>query len=224
MTSSGIDILFLLRQDAAIATLAFLPLFLVGAVSPKRRWLFPVGLSCGFGGWLALVVFSTFTLEKITQSWPTLPYRPLQIGPSGFALFENAIVLALTVWTPAAVAYIGLRYLAENWEAIRLGKGAAITAFLTYTVVATPWAWLLSWETTFVAPGFTRVGWRQIEVGMTRTAVETTLGPPIRDPHAPAFARDQSADCWVSNFSEGHFACLWFRADQVERKLIWYSD
>jgi hypothetical protein len=224
MASLGIDVLFLVRQDGAIAALTFLPLLLVGAVSPKRKWLFPLGLSCSLGGWLALVVFSTLTLGMITRPWPAIPYRPLHIGPSVFALIENGVVLGVTLWVPAAVVYIGLRYLAENLVVIRLGRSAAIAAFLTYTVVATPWAWLVSMEDTFAAPGFTRARWSDVEVGMTRTDVEKVLGPPIRDPHTLSFARDQGADCWVSNFSAGYFACLWFRSDRVERKHVWYSD
>jgi hypothetical protein len=224
--SADIDLLFLARQEGLIALLAVLPLLTIGTVSRKRKLLLPLGLFCGLGSWITFVMWSThfLVLGGVSNSWSAPPYRPLEIGPSVFAFMENVTVLALTLWLPAGMAYAALHYLADRRRVIRLGKGLAVAAFVGYTLVAAPWAWFYTMEDTFVAPSFTRAGWAGVAPSMDRADVERKLGPPIPESHKPAFARSQGAECWASHLTAGHFACVWFRSDKAERKLLWYSD
>jgi len=215
---SRFDIPFLLMQSGLLAALAFLPVFVVAALSPRRRWALPLVLTCGIIGWALVFYLAVGEVGRYLHG--EAPYKPFRVGPSVFGLWDSFRWLSLVFWVPLLGAYLALRTLIP-W---RPGRGPVLGALLFCAVVVTTLAWWSSLEDTFVAPGFSWRSWNTVGQGMTRSEVHTLLGPPLPIEFQPAFARDQNAECWVSNLSVGYFAAVWFERDSVKRLRLWYSD
>lgn len=222
-----LDILFLLRQCGIIAGLTFVPLVAIACLSPRRRWLLPLSLVCGGAAWVVLFAALFSGMNGIARG--PLPYQPFRVGPSAFALWDILKLLSLTLWLPTVVVYGLLRYFVARRH-YGIGRSAVVLSFLIYSILGTTWTWLWlrvaewSHEDTFAAPGFSWAGWTQVREGMSRADVEAQLGQPIPVAFKPAFAREQGAECWVTNLSAGYFAAVWFQNDRVSRKQFWYSD
>lgn len=216
-----IDMSYLLVQSAILVGLAFVPLFLISAISPRRRWLIPLVLVCAVVGWA--VVFSSVVAEVGRYLPAEPPYKPFRVGPSAFGVWDGIPRLALTFWGPVLVTYVAIHVVARRRN-LKIRSALVIVAIVSSSVLGTALAWWSSLEDTFATPAFSWGPWQAIHQGMTREEVHQLLGPPLPDAFQPSFARDQGAECWVSNLSVGYFAAVWFDGDRVRRTRFWYSD
>jgi hypothetical protein len=101
-----------------------------------------------------------------------------------------------------------------------------VVSVASYILLVTVWATLTlgvaeyDHEDTIVADGFTESRWQELRLGMSRAEAYELLGPPLRN----ACRFDAIPDCWIANYSAGHFAAVWFDGDRVTRIQRWYSD
>jgi hypothetical protein len=217
-----LDIPYLLVQTGLLVGLAFMPLLLIAVVSPRRRWLSPIVLGCAVVGWV--VIFSSVVAE-VGRYLPTgeLVYRPFRVGPSVFGIRDCIPLFALFLWAPVLTAYGAVRVVAR-WRTLRVPYALVIAGILSWCALGAAFAWWCSLEDTFSTPGFSWRAWQGVRQGMTREEVHRALGPPLPHILQPSFAREQSAECWVSNLSAGYFAAVWFVNDRAATVRLWYSD
>lgn len=216
------DVPYAIRQLMAVTCLAFAPLLLWGAIRSRRILV---------AGILPIVCATTFWLLFVTLSisariWSTshMPHRPLRVGPSSLSLIDFVQTFAWLLWLPSLVGAAVL-YLRRRRGRTALSRRAAFSVIGVYTAVAVLCstvvlgAWY-SHEDTVYAEGFTLAKWGRLHAGMTRADVHAVLGEPLAGHcrFAPA------VECWVANYSAGHFAAVWFESDRVVRVHRWFSD
>lgn len=221
MPPSDLNVVLVIRDYALLQGLSFLPLLAFAVASRRRRWLFPLGLTCGVISWWIAVGLLLHRLGGLTDTWR----GP---DPSHVASFLAAdAAIGLTVWYFAlavfGVLYVLGRFLARGGRTA-FRTPATIAAVVVYTLAATWGAHAATMGDTFVAPGYTRGGWARIAPGMSRVDVEGILGAPIPEARKSAFASDQGAECWIGHSHSGYYACVWFRDDTVRTRIFWYDE
>jgi hypothetical protein len=217
MSSDGLNIADVFRDNAAYHVVLFLPLLVVCAISRRRRWIFPLGLACTVASWVTMILLLLNRLGGITDAWGAgSPHRP-----GGTFAYTFTSLFILMFWLVAAV--VGGALYAARQRISALGTVLPISAVLVYAMVAT---WVMHNATlgsTFVAPGFTRKGWTEVAPGQSRADVELLLGRSLPEREQPSFASDRGWECWISNRSWGYFACISFHDRVVVTKQLWYD-
>jgi hypothetical protein len=217
-----LDVPYLLVQTGLLVGLAFVPLFLISVVSPRRRWLSLFVLACAVVAWA--VVFWSVVVE-VDRYLPTgdAPYKPFRVGPSLFGIWDSIPFFAMVLWGPTLGAYWVIRIVARRRH-LRIRPILVIIGIVLGSLFSAAVVWWASLEDTFSTPGFSWKIWQDIRQGMTREEVHRILGPPLPGSLQPSFAREQGAEVWVSNLSVGYFAVVWFENNRVARTRLWYSD
>ena len=222
--TSNFDVGYATRQVTIVAILALAPAVLWSVLKARRLLAVVVGPALLLTvAWLLFV-----TLAGSSRVWSNseLPYVPFRVGPSDFSLRELAWWLPMSLWAPS-LAWCLLLTGWRRWRAATVySHGAIVARLAAYILVAVAWTTLTlviteyDHEDTVVAEGFTPRRWERLKPGMTRTQVHELLGPPL-----PGHCQfDSIPECWVSNYSAGHFAAVWFDGDRAVRIQRWYSD
>jgi len=218
------DVTYAIRQLSIVTVLAMAPAWLFGWLRARRLLLLVIAPATV----LADLWFVYQTLATSARIWDhsALPYTPLKVGPSYLSLFELGWVLVLMLWMPFAAFWIG-GILWRRWRRVQpTQKRATTLRVCMYLLAATCVTSVVlgvteyAHEDTVFASGFSLVKWRAVQTGMNRSQVHALLGSPLKG--ACTFA--PSAECWVANFSAGHFAAVWFEDERATRVYRWYSD
>jgi hypothetical protein len=222
--ASRFDVGYAARQVTIVTAVALAPAVIWTALNARR--LLVLFVAPGFiltVGWLLCDV-----LETSDRMWShsALPYVPFKVGPSIFTVRELVWWFAITLWLPSLLG-LGVLKRWRTWRAAPPCPNRAIVVRLvTYMVLAAVWTSLTlvvceyDHEDTVAAGGFSVSKWRQLKSGMSRREVHELLGPPLEG-HCQFTT---NAECWVSNYSAGHFAAVWFEGDRATRIQRWYSD
>jgi hypothetical protein len=222
---SGYDLPYAFRQIAAVTILVAAPAGLYTWCRRRRLFYVLIGPMASLSGlWL---LFQTLATSASVWRGTQLPYTPFRVGPSYLSLLELGWILPLILWTPFAASWLLGSLWRRRRHIPRISPGAAALALSVYMGLATCATTMIfvgveyAHEDTVVAPGFSLGKWRRLRIGMTREEVHRLLGEPLR---GRGCSFDPTAECWVANFSAGHFAAVWFEGDAVNRIQRWYSD
>jgi hypothetical protein len=212
---SQLDTWYAARQVSILALLAFAPFL---CLRFYRRRLAAIGGAALLGTAVALWAIVLKTSASIWSD-SSVPYAPLRVGPSPFAIREMLPVVAVVVWAPAAVA-VGLAILLRSSKG-RVGLATWLATgwcglFMCAAVVAVEW----SHEDTVWARGFSLQRFQAVRAGMSRHEVHALLGPPLQGPALLG----PGSEAWVRNWSAGYWAVVAFDGDTVTRAQWWYSD
>ena len=221
---SSFDVGYAARQVTIVAILALAPAVLWSAL--KARRLLAVVVAPSLILTIAWLLFDVLYVSSRVWSGSDLPYIPFRVGPSVFTLRELVWWLAMSLWAPSLAVYLLLRLWTSRRAPKPYSQTAIVVRLLSYMLLAVTWTTLTlmvaeyDHEDTVVAEGFSEIRWQQLQPGMSRAEVQGLLGPPLRG-HCQF---DQGPECWVSNYSAGHFAGVWFEGDRATRIQRWYSD
>jgi hypothetical protein len=218
---STFDVPYAVRQLTSLTALVMAPAWAFGISQGRRLMLFIVALaSVCLDLWL---LYGTFAASRRIWEQTAFPYAPFKVGPSYLSLLDLCPVVIVVLWVP-----FGLYWIFEFWRHRQHASSSArvIRVLCAYIVAATAVTTVIvevgeyAHEDTVFSDGFSLTKWRKVHDGMTRTEVRAVLGEPLAG-HC-SFAAD--AECWVSNFSAGQFAAVWFKNDKAFRIQRWYSD
>lgn len=218
------DVTYAIRQLSIVTGLTMAPVWLFGWLRARRLLLFviaPATVLADF--WF---VYQTLATSAGIWNHSAFPYTPLRVGPSYLSLFELGRVLVLMLWVPFAAFWIGgILWRRRRREQPTQNRATTIRVcmyLLAATCVTSVVLGVTAYdhEDTVFASGFSLVKWQAVQTGMSRSEVHALLGNPLEG--SCTFA--PSAECWVTNFSAGHFAAVWFEDEKATRVYRWYSD
>ena len=222
--ASQFDVGYAARQVTIVAILGLAPAAVWSAFNARR--LLTRVVAPGFILTVAWLLFDVIAVSSRVWSRSGVPYVPFKVGPSLFTLQGLVWWLAISLWAPSVAAYYPVRWWRKSRTAPPHSQKAIVAWLVCYMLLAIAWTTLTlgiaeyDHEDTVVADGFTESRWRQLRTGMSRAEVHELLGRPLRG----LCQFDTVPECWVSNYSAGHFAAVWFEDDRATRIQRWYSD